>query len=259
MASTPSLREHPASALLSRAHSPEQASTIFRDKIQKRPLLVRPSSPDPKDNARDARRKARQQKELTRRKSNKPKPLSAKQKRSLGIYEIPKEQMKYEIYEPMNRMWLSYIREVLGISGEKSRVQAGAQRVLFLTPAAAGPMLASADFHGAEVEVVRSKCVGRVGLRGIVVKDQKFSFEIVTKGNRIKRIPKEHTIFKFEVPVEEEGDERADAENISAAEADAGGLGKKQPLVFELHGSQFENRAPDRANRKFKMHIDPDL
>jgi ribonuclease P protein subunit POP4 len=26
----------------------------------------------------------------------------------------------------------------------------------------------------------------------------------------------------------------------------------RKPLVFELHGSQFENRAPDRANKKFK-------
>jgi ribonuclease P protein subunit POP4 len=34
---------------------------------------------------------------------------------------------------------------------------------------------------------------------------------------------------------------------------------KKRPLVFELHGHQFESRAPDRANKKFKMHIDPDL
>ena len=34
---------------------------------------------------------------------------------------------------------------------------------------------------------------------------------------------------------------------------------RPKPLLFELHGSQFENRAPDRANRKFKMHIDPDL
>jgi len=32
-----------------------------------------------------------------------------------------------------------------------------------------------------------------------------------------------------------------------------------RPLVFELHGSQFENRAPDRANKKFKQHIDPEL
>ena len=31
------------------------------------------------------------------------------------------------------------------------------------------------------------------------------------------------------------------------------------PLVFELHGSQFENRAPDRATKKFKQRSMDDL
>lgn len=30
-------------------------------------------------------------------------------------------------------------------------------------------------------------------------------------------------------------------------------------LVFELHGSQFENRAPDRATKKFKQRNMNDL
>ena len=46
--------------------------------------------------------------------------------------------------------------------------------------------LCSADFHGAEVEVVRSRCVGRVGLKGIVLKDTKFTFEIITSADIIK-------------------------------------------------------------------------
>lgn len=51
-------------------------------------------------------------------------------------------------------------------------------------------------------------------------------------------IPKEHTIFRFTVPV-------------PVLEDDEGEGGGKE-LVFELHGSQFENRPVDRANRKFK-------
>ena len=31
------------------------------------------------------------------------------------------------------------------------------------------------------------------------------------------------------------------------------------PLVFELHGSQFENRATDRATKKFKQRNMVDL
>lgn len=50
-------------------------------------------------------------------------------------------------------------------------------------------------------------------------------------------VPKEHSIFKFEIPLPTTETEES-----------------KQPksLVFELHGSQFENRPVDRANRKFK-------
>lgn len=55
-------------------------------------------------------------------------------------------------------------------------------------------------------------------------------------------IPKEHTVFRFTVPLpgsESEGGPAQDTRD-----------GKE--LVFELHGSQFQNRAVDRANKKFK-------
>jgi ribonuclease P protein subunit POP4 len=52
-------------------------------------------------------------------------------------------------------------------------------------------------------------------------------------------IPKEHTVFKFTVPVPAEGGDQKQDD-------------KALPLVFELHGNQFENRAVDRANKKFK-------
>lgn len=49
-----------------------------------------------------------------------------------------------------------------------------------------GSKLVSADFHGAEIEVVRSRCAGRVGMRGIVVRDTKFTFVVVTEGDEVK-------------------------------------------------------------------------
>ena len=64
--------------------------------------------------------------------------------------------------------------EILGLKeGQKS----------YLTAQSVGSKLASADFHGAELEVVRSKCVGRVGCRGVVVRDTKYTFEVITKKN----------------------------------------------------------------------------
>lgn len=233
----PQPKEHVAESLLKRAHSPDTAENIHRERVKQRPLLLRPSSPDPNLNARSKRQYERLQKAKAKRKSNKPKPLSAKQKRALCLYEIPKEQQKYAIYEPLHRMWCGYMREILGLSdGKRTYVDA----------VGAGPILVSADYHGAVLEVVRSRCVSRVGLKGIVVKDTKFTFEIVTARDEVKTVPKEHTVFRFEVPFEPT--EKADGEGEA-----------RKPLVFEIHGSQFESRAPDRANKKFRLHLDPDL
>ncbi|EME39181.1 hypothetical protein DOTSEDRAFT_179614 [Dothistroma septosporum NZE10] len=220
-----------AQELLERAHSPDHATTILRERVKQRPLLLRPSSPDPTLNARSKRQYEQNQKVKALRKTNKPRPLSAKQKRALCIFDIPKSQRKYSIYAPLHSLWCNYMRDILGIASART----------YVDRASAGPLLVSADYHGAIIEVVRSRCPSRVGLKGIVVRDTKFTFEIITEKDVIKRVPKEHTVFRFDVPFEEkEGEE-------------------KKPLVFEIYGSQFEVRAPDRANKKFRPHYDVDL
>lgn len=120
----------------------------------------------------------------------------------LGVHEVPAGARRWEVYEGLYRLWVGYVWEVLGLSdlretGEgkeghgtteeeegdgRGRRKEGA----YVTAASAGSKLASADFHGAQVEVVRSRCVGRVGTRGIVVKDTKFTFEIITRKNELK-------------------------------------------------------------------------
>lgn len=61
-------------------------------------------------------------------------------------------------------------------------------------------------------------------------------------------IPKEHTVFRFTVPLPT-SEESADDQRSKQASDTSDAL---KPLVFELHGSQFENRPVDRANKKFK-------
>lgn len=94
-----------------------------------------------------------------------------------------------------------------------------------------GGVLASADFHGAEVEVVRCTDAGKVGIKGIVVRDTKFTFVVVTCKNELKTLPKRDTVFRYEVALPGENAKK---------------------LVFEVHGNQFEFRPADRASRKFK-------
>lgn len=55
-----------------------------------------------------------------------------------------------------------------------------------VTPMSHGAKLVSADYHGAEVEVVRSRCASRVGVKGIVVRDTKFTFVVVTEKDEVK-------------------------------------------------------------------------
>ncbi|KAI1160511.1 RNase P/MRP, p29 subunit [Nemania serpens] len=210
--------------LLRRAHSPDSASRIYSDKIQHRPLFLKPSAPLP-STARDARRRARDEKKR-RAKALKPKPLSARERRGLQLHRLPKEGgggRQYSVFAPLNNLWVGYAREILG--GE-----------LFTGGQGAAAKLAAADFHGAEVEVARSRCPSRVGVRGIVVKDSRFTFEVVTERNQVKTLPKEGTMFRVHVPA-------------------PGAAPGQRSFCFEIHGDQFQHRSSDRANKKFKHHF----
>ncbi|CAI4213039.1 unnamed protein product [Parascedosporium putredinis] len=214
--------------LLARAHSPDSAARIFTEKIQYRPLLLRPSSPadhgagrptqDPP--SREAEEEKAEAETAVGRRAPAPRPVRG-----------PRAGAKYALFEPCG-LWLGYAREILG--GDVYRGGPDAAQ-----------KLTSADFHGAEVEVSRSACVSRVGVRGIVIKDSRFVFEVVTKRNRVKTIPKEGTIFRVVIPVE-----AGDAEKIPS---------KAEEFVFEIHGDQFLYRAADRANKKFKSHFSKTL
>jgi ribonuclease P protein subunit POP4 len=230
-----------AQSLLSRAHTPDTAAKIYTERVKTRPLFIKPAE---HDNAQHQRRIERERKLASRKKKLKPKPLSSRQRKALCLYEIPKEGQKYSIYEPLHIMWVGYIQEVLGSA---MPIEAGT-----------AAKLCSADFHGAELEVVRSRCVGRVGIRGIVVRDSKFAFVVITRGNALKTVPKEHTIFRFTVPrpVQEiEGMEEKDGETV----VPEGDTVVKKEFVFELHGDQFIFRAADRAMKKFKPKFNTDL
>lgn len=154
-------------------------------------------------------------------------------------------------------MWCGYIREILGLSVDTQCNAKGASR--WIDAKSAGPLLAGADFHGARVKVVRSRCTGRVGLEGIVIRDTKYTFEVVTRGDEVKILPKEYTVFRFEVPLADDmkGDIKGGRKNGEGGE----GVGedKAKSFVFELYGHFFLTRAPERASKKFVLHLHPDL
>ena len=78
-------------------------------------------------------------------------------------------------------------------------------------------------------------------------------------------VPKRHSIFRFEIPQPTAtGGTASEVEQgvgmVTAVEAEAGDMVEAvKAFVFELHGSQFESRATDRATKKFKLRRMDDL
>lgn len=168
-------KPHIARELLARAHSPDTAEQLFTERVKQKPLYLRPTSPTPADN-RERRRMHRVRKKEYFLRKQKPKPLSAREKRISGLYDLPKEECKYSIFQELHKLWVGYMQEILDLRVRKVPI----------TPQSHGSKLVTADFHGAEVEVVRSRCPGRVGVKGIVARDTKFTFMIVTKKDEVK-------------------------------------------------------------------------
>jgi ribonuclease P protein subunit POP4 len=172
--------KHIAYDLLERAQG-DVAQSIFTENVLRKPLVLRPTTDDDQPvDARQARQRARDARAAaTARRNRKPRPLTAKEQRELGLYRIPPQQHRWEIFEPLHRMWLGYVHEVLGIKSKNPQ----SVRVDAKT---AGPLIAAVDMHGAVLTVVRCRCVGRVGVTGIVAKETRGTFEIVTRKNELK-------------------------------------------------------------------------
>ncbi|KAJ5654120.1 hypothetical protein N7520_011348 [Penicillium odoratum] len=169
--------QHIAHTLLARAHSPDTAAQQFTERVKQKPLYLRPTSPSAQDN-RSRRRLHRLRKKEYFVRHQRPRPLSAREKRTSGLYDLPKDECKHAIFKGLHALWVGYMQEVLDL---KSEGRSG-----LVTPASHGAKLVSADFHGAEVEVVRSRCASRVGVKGIVARDTKFTFEVVTEKDELK-------------------------------------------------------------------------
>ena len=75
-------------------------------------------------------------------------------------------------------------------------------------------------------------------------------------------VPKEHTIFRFEVsrsPPTATDDMVDTGQNDGKHDEQNEERDVQQKLVFEMFGSQFANRAPERATKKVKLRVPSDL
>ncbi|KAI8594878.1 Rof/RNase P-like protein, partial [Dissophora ornata] len=123
------------------------------------------------------------EKQARRKRANKSKALTAKEKKALDVYSIPKETRKYELFVPLHELWKGYMEELFGSSN----------------PMAFTQKLLKADFHGALITVARSKCPTYVGSSGIVAQETENVFKIITPSNALKVIPKANNVFTLQV------------------------------------------------------------
>ncbi|XP_028258517.1 ribonuclease P protein subunit p29 [Parambassis ranga] len=158
-------------------------------------------------------------KEKTKRNSKKAKGLNARQKRAMKIFQIKPEQQRYELFLPLHELWKQYIVDLCGGLKPTSSPQFVQQKLL------------KADFHGAIITVVRSKCSSYVGTTGILVQEFKHVFKIITKEDKMKVIPKRNSVFSVEIC----------------------------GFVSYIYGSKFEQRASERSAKKFKVKGTIDL
>ncbi|KAJ1342588.1 hypothetical protein BSLG_002905 [Batrachochytrium salamandrivorans] len=114
-----------------------------------------------------------------------------------------------------------------GSVGGIDAAQTGTPSTLHLSQSQAETVMAKlvkADFHGAFLTVVKTKCPSNVGISGIVIKDTENMFHMITRQNKLKVIPKQGNVFTFCVG----------------------------NALLTLYGNQFCTRPADRASKKFK-------
>jgi ribonuclease P protein subunit POP4 len=199
------------------------AQQIYAQKLEHRPLSINPTTL----NSRESRRQKRLE---NLRRKRKPRPLSAKEKRDLKVHEVSKEDIRYtpglccsffsySNFTVLNKLWNQYVSEILPSSPQG------------LSTAVHGATLLKADYHGAYVTVEDCRCLSRIGICGICIKETKNLFELVTTENRLVRIPKEMSLFRVTSVV-------ADGEH-------------ERRVEWRLWGDQFLTRSGERAGKKF--------
>jgi ribonuclease P protein subunit POP4 len=158
------------------------------------------------------------------------KALSASEKRSLGLYRLPKKGMLYSSFLPLHSLWRGYMGELLDLPSleaggwEPNLNEEPRQLQLQIR-------LCRADLHGAMVKVSAAHCPSYVGLEGIVVMETKNTLQIISDDNRLRYIPKLGSNFSFKV----------------------------KDYLFTLPGSSIDSKPGERATKKLKNKLPMDF
>ena len=85
---------------------------------------------------------------------------------------------RYQLFLSLHQLWKQYISGLLS----RGRNLAG--------------LLLGADYHGAMLQVVKSRQPRHTGAKGIVIKDAANTFTIIDESDKVRQIPKAGTDFE---------------------------------------------------------------
>jgi ribonuclease P protein subunit POP4 len=165
----------------------------FETKVAKKVILLEDQIPD-------------YQKRKLLKNKKKSKLLNRKSRKKLEVNSIPSERHQFEFFVPLCELWLSYIKKTIK---EDDAFYSN---------------LLKSDFHGAIVTVVKSKNPLNIGISGIVVIDTENTFQIMTRNNKLKVIPKVGNNFTVVV----------------------------NNKIVTVYGNHFRQRPDERVTKKYK-------
>jgi len=139
---------------------------------------------------------------------------SAKAQRQRQLFKLDKSSQTFASYAPLHDLWKRYFLELLPERVDYRNVNLQNS-------------LAKADYHGAVVRVLKSRCPSYVGAQGMLLQETRNVLKLVTTDNKLKLIPKAHSMFGILLPPD-------------------------WSSMLTLHGNQITMRSSERSAKKFK-------
>ena len=158
------------------------------------------------------------------------KQLTAKERRNLGLFRLPKRGLQYSSFLPLHNLWTGYMKELLDLegleaSGWKPCLNEEPRQMQLQT------RLCRADLHGAMVKVAAATCPSHKEVQGLVVMETKNTLQILGKDNTLRVIPKLGSSFTFVV----------------------------EGYLFTIPGASIDSKPAERATKKLKNKVPLDF
>lgn len=121
----------------------------------------------------------------TKIKKKKPKKspfLTTRKSNLLGLNKFEKKSMHYSDMLPLNSCWLGYMHHKLAMEDFTNLPRNSTDSQWEIV----SQHLMKADYHGAKVTVIKSKCPSTVGIVGIIIQDTKNTFRLLCTDDIIR-------------------------------------------------------------------------